>query len=514
MNLLNFIFPNWSASVINILNFGLAAYWLFALRRYRSRILQSDLDDLSTFGKRISNDSGVATSLAALDDLRDDGVLARRLRQLNRSWELNGTVAHDDLAAATVAELDNVLALPRYGASAAVLIGLFGTLVGLSKAVGGGALLVQQGAAGADGMVDRVLAIFGGLSTAFSNTLVGVACTVAVGFYVAWVRHRQAEYVVRLENLTASEILPHFNPSLSSALAQSVKTLTALQSDVTATFTHLLSDLSSGSKHLLSEIESRIGGLEKAAQKSGSEISGQVKHSMNDVVGRLDDLVGQYLKVSQTMIQLIGTPQVSFEPLSDSVGRLQLAAQSSAAAAASAERAIPALGEMLERQADAQTKDVHEALEGYRSATEALRRQQNETIEAVRNLLPSARDEQTGTSDRVATPLSEIVGLLRAISASLKLDQRGTVVSSGNREGSNAAHSAASATARNAQPKVIDRSVTPRVPEAAPEDSSRETELRRDIRRSPSFSASNSGIEPSQRPGLLRRVFSTLGGKQ
>ena len=115
----------------------------------------------------------------------------------------------------------------RFIGPSLVLLGLLGTVLGLGTAVTELAALLGGGMS-TDALRTGILETLGGMKTAFSTTLVGIAGSIVVGIVLRLHAHPASRTLQELESLSIGTLVPIYDTSEASILDLSVTRLQAL----------------------------------------------------------------------------------------------------------------------------------------------------------------------------------------------------------------------------------------------------------------------------------------------
>jgi biopolymer transport protein ExbB/TolQ len=239
------------------------------------------------------------------------GLRAKQIHDL-RAAELE--IESEVSAAISQAHLFGRSTVVSYAPTAAVLIGLLGTLYGLSDSVGkikGGLVSLEN--VGVTEVKAAVLAATEGMSTAFVTTFVGVSAAVVLGLTLSLYRRWETGILVRLEELASLYFLPACQTSETSTIVESARALRRLQENLTEGVTQLLESFESKSETIGQLLTTRIQESLAALQAESGEVLGAFRETtgrINDVVGEQTDDVpslGQQAQMLSTYLQTLET---------------------------------------------------------------------------------------------------------------------------------------------------------------------------------------------------------------
>ncbi len=401
------------------------------------RTTLKDLEDLEQKGQQDHSEA----LLTLAEKAKPNGLVQHRLVLLKR-LQLSGEPVDTEMLAAISAEtFRDAAPIARWGTSILVLLGLAGTLVGLSLAVSELSTTLLRGGMGTQEMVDAILATLGRMEVAFSTTLAGVGGSVLVGSVLAILRHQQSRAIRKLEELSSTQWAPLFKTTEESRMGDAVKELEATReilkegldqtlTDVRVGFEALGNQFRDQSTELLNQVGSlRDAMLEIIGERSEDSLSlAQYVETVKATTEELQEGVrasGQLLpRVQHALEETIRSEQQSLaHTLTEHTRAVrpvlerQEAAAKALGEAVSGERALLAeLQDVLKR-----LNSSFEAASGtWEQADQAIEKMGRETAEALRDglretLTSVARltEEQSKSQQRVTMSLDEFQATYR-----------------------------------------------------------------------------------------------------
>ena len=401
------------------------------------RTTLKDLEDLEQKGQQDHSEA----LLTLAEKAKPNGLVQHRLVLLQR-LQLSGEPVDTEMLSAISAEtFRDAAPIARWGTSILVLLGLAGTLVGLSLAVSELSTTLLRGGMGTQEMVDAILATLGRMEVAFSTTLAGVGGSVLVGSVLAILRHQQSRAIRKLEELSSTQWAPLFKTTEESRMGDAVKELEATReilkegldqtlTDVRVGFEALGNQFRNQSTELLNQVGSlRDAMLEIIGERSEDSLSlAQYVETVKATTEELQEGVrasGQLLpRVQHALEETIRSEQQSLaHTLTEHTRAVRPVLERQEAAA-------KALGEAVsgERALFAELQDVlkrlnssFEAASGtWEQADQAIEKMGRETAEALRDglretLTSVARltEEQSKSQQRVTMSLDEFQATYR-----------------------------------------------------------------------------------------------------
>lgn len=378
--------------VINIIIPALAVVALAQLIKNASRLRNERqtldrvrrLSSLSTSGDMIEKASA---------EIGASGLVARRLREVTDARRRGVEINHQLLAAVTAGELDEQVAFAKWIAPSLVLLGLLGTLLGLSQATQSVDAILHGQTATLASLRTAITGTFGGIKVAFSATTMGVLWTILVGLILSRIRKRQNAFIRDLEALTGLYLLPHFQTSVGTALVQTAQKLTLMEGRLDSALKEVIDAVHLRGQGLTLTVETRLQELSTGF----STTSGQ--------------LLARFQAAAETLQQLLGVPAADQRPLMENMRQLQGAVVGLSEAVDLTRQSLPSLGETIARQVDRQTGDIHEALTAYSSQVTEIAERQEEVLstglEQLRTLVPAIGETVARQVDQQSTDLNE-----------------------------------------------------------------------------------------------------------
>lgn len=261
--------------------------------------LKSDiraLDDAQLFLDSSENEP-VVMNLEALeritrvgDIVPEESTVVNRWRAVWRTMSKHPDRAGQSLAGCEELREETRADVPAYFSTVFVLMGLFGTVWGLSDAIAPLGKALSQMASGAP-LTDigtQVHNVTKSLSTAFSCTMTGVLATITLStthFFA--VSRKQTRFLADLELFIGSEIVPRLtHPSAEQSLgdlAEATKTVTAdldkildkAQKSI-LDIAHSAEQLGGGLRKELEEVGKQIGDAAGSLSTVGTQLAGSV----------------------------------------------------------------------------------------------------------------------------------------------------------------------------------------------------------------------------------------------
>ncbi len=166
-------------------------------------------------------EAALARFMRSLDDEQLDlmvgvdprSIIHRRYATILRISKQNAPVDHGALASLLLADESKRLSFPRFVSNILILMGVFGTIVGLAIALLGAANLLetQQDLGSMDLLIH-------GMSVAPATTIIAIICYVFVGYFYIRLADAQTHVISGVEQVTSLYLLPRFSRNADSVV--------------------------------------------------------------------------------------------------------------------------------------------------------------------------------------------------------------------------------------------------------------------------------------------------------
>lgn len=323
MELLKILFLENSVEGISIIVVLLAL--LFAAFRYGNRHRKRyDRHESGLLDKVIAASQGVTENKAdgdpdhVLDQLvaclptdnegrPSESIIGDRLLALRKMRASHAKVNVQALQEMSVAKESarRGIGFPSFVVGFAMLLGLLGTIIGLTKMV---QTIHETLPAASDTLtqatwsqsLENIRGVMSSMKSAFSATLVGLVCSIAASLVNLRLEKAQSRFFERLERFTIEELLPKTSPTMEDeTLLQRVSTQMERYFDELREVAELnhqtIQDLSAAQK----AFETTISNIEQMSR-------GNSPGSVQEVVGQLAGVIGELSGVNRSIVTLAG----------------------------------------------------------------------------------------------------------------------------------------------------------------------------------------------------------------
>lgn len=144
------------------------------------------------------------------------GMLAMRYLTLLELSRRRADINHNALAATLLAAESSRNSFLKFVHNILILTGVFGTIVSLSLSLLGASDIIDGGAPSA-GQTGGLGGIIFGMSTALSTTMTAILAYLIFGYFYIKLTDTQTYLISSVEEVTATTLLPHLQPSEQSA---------------------------------------------------------------------------------------------------------------------------------------------------------------------------------------------------------------------------------------------------------------------------------------------------------
>lgn len=390
---------------------------------------RQDLGHLDPLDSHLKAQANAGAVIHAVRDLRPNHPLHARVAILKDLHAAGADPEVETLAALTLAEFDRDAPFARWASSYVVLLGLAGTLIGLTQAVLQAKPMLGELMTG-PAAVDAVMATFAGLGTAFSTTLMGIFWAVALGLLLGGLRGIQNRLLRRLETLSLIRLYPHFRTSPALAMVEAARSLGVLEQKMSISLEEVVAQLKTQGLALVKIVEDSIGRLVEESGDTGRELRDTVKDSLNLVVEEtqqhgvaltstvdrslttlIEDmrqgfatLLERFENTLEAMVLLVGEPREDSRTLTDNLLALEAGVRAVDETSQQLVRMTPSIEEAIARQVDRQSRDLHETMHEYVGALSKGIERQDDVIETG---LTRLRDEASSIGEMLRNRVQE-----------------------------------------------------------------------------------------------------------
>ena len=256
-------------------------------------------------GKAAGGDE-LLQSLADAEDLKGS-LVEFRIRLLTGPTAVIAPWENEVVSAADAEELHQQVSFARSVAAAVVLLGLAGTLVGLSLGLAPLARVLGQTTPALGELWPAMQQSVRGLRTAFSTTLAGVAGALALSLALHAYGRRQGQFLTRMERVFLEAVLPAFTAG------------------ETARLQHVVSALEDAGE----SIKTGFSGLLTRVEQQGHALSSRMVEGFEEATGEMVQgfraLIRPFEELRDATLRLIGESSKDAEPLSMQAARLEQA---------------------------------------------------------------------------------------------------------------------------------------------------------------------------------------------
>lgn len=143
-----------------------------------------------------------------LEHVDQNSFIADRYDTLKTLHHKRASINHSALAATLIATEASYNSFPKFVHSTLILTGVFGTIVSLSIALLGASDMIGNAA-----QVGNIGSIIHGMSTALSTTMTAIIAYLFFGYFYLKLTDAQTYLISRVEEVTATHLMPYFELS-------------------------------------------------------------------------------------------------------------------------------------------------------------------------------------------------------------------------------------------------------------------------------------------------------------
>jgi hypothetical protein len=166
-------------------------------------------------------EAALARFIRAIDDEQLDmmvgvdprTIIHQRYATILRICKQNAPINHGALASLLLADESERLTFPRFINNVLILMGVFGTIVGLAIALVGAANLLQS-----EHNLGSMDVLIHGMSVAPATTIIAIVCYIFFGYFYLKLNDAQTHLIAGVEQVTSLYLLPKFSRNADSIL--------------------------------------------------------------------------------------------------------------------------------------------------------------------------------------------------------------------------------------------------------------------------------------------------------
>jgi hypothetical protein len=140
-------------------------------------------------------------------------IIHQRYATILRICKQNAPINHGALASLLLADESERLTFPRFINNVLILMGVFGTIVGLAIALVGAANLLQS-----EHNLGSMDVLIHGMSVAPATTIIAIVCYIFFGYFYLKLNDAQTHLIAGVEQVTSLYLLPKFSRNADSIL--------------------------------------------------------------------------------------------------------------------------------------------------------------------------------------------------------------------------------------------------------------------------------------------------------
>lgn len=234
----------------------------------------SEESDLAKFAGSYTDGAG-DNRTDPLEGVSKDSLIAERYSQLASMFDRRAAINHSAMAATLVANESSQMGVPKFVNNVLILTGVLGTIVSLSIALLGATDLITTGSE-----TGGLATVIGGMSTALSTTMSAIVAYLVFGYFYLRVLDAQTHFLGRIEDLSATYLVPRFQTSpdtLVNDYSRLLSTGTELIQRMDTTHKRF-SNTAAEIELLLTELRARIADTHDSVQGVQKTMSEQLEH--------------------------------------------------------------------------------------------------------------------------------------------------------------------------------------------------------------------------------------------
>ncbi len=258
-----------------IINGGIMLLFLTGLvrlinlfRRYRSEEI-----DINRFVNNFQR------SIDPTEGTDPHSIIAVRYRLFRDLYVRRSTINQNAFAATLLATESSYISYPKFVNNVLILTGVFGTIVSLSIALVGASDMLGTAAE-----IGELSTVIHGMSTALSTTMTAILCYLFFGYFYLKLIDTQTYLISRVEQVTATTLVPRFQLQPDSVVKDFGEMLQAVSS--------LVERLEGSHQRFAENVLGEFTAMLQAAANLFERLDGS-QRQLSEVTRSLSDLVGE-----------------------------------------------------------------------------------------------------------------------------------------------------------------------------------------------------------------------------
>jgi len=210
---------NQISSVGWTINGGIILLFIFGLSQVVSLLLRYRREE-SSINRFVRN---LAIEEDPIEHVDPNSIIADRYDTLKMLHRKRASINHSALAATLIAIEASYNSFPKFVYNTLILTGVFGTIVSLSIALIGASDMIESSAA----QVSGIGTVIHGMSTALSTTMTAIIAYIFFGYFYLKLTDAQTYLISRVEEVTATHLMPYFQLSSDAMLKEYADSITS-----------------------------------------------------------------------------------------------------------------------------------------------------------------------------------------------------------------------------------------------------------------------------------------------
>jgi hypothetical protein len=200
------------------INGGIVLLFIFGLTRVVLLLLRY-MGEEASINRFVSN---LAVEEDPIGHVDQNSIIADRYDTLKMLHRKRASINHSALAATLLATESSYNSVPKFVHNTLILTGVFGTIVSLSIALIGASDMIESSA-----QLGGINTVIHGMSTALSTTMTAIIAYLFFGYFYLKLTDAQTYLISRVEEVTATHLMPYFELSNDAMLKEYADAVTS-----------------------------------------------------------------------------------------------------------------------------------------------------------------------------------------------------------------------------------------------------------------------------------------------
>ncbi len=234
-----------------------------------------------------------------------DSIIGHRYKTVLSLKNSLSDIRHDVLREIITSQESGRAIVAKYFIGACVMLGLFGSFLGLLETVGG-AYSAIEGIKNSDQLLSNLHRPLSGMSITFGTSIVGIIASLTLGFSFVFLNRRQVVFLSELEEFTQIELIPSMGDSSGKKFDAALDRLEIIEKN-TGSIIEIKQGLRQEAKSVLSSIDKHYSNLTNSIQDKMNETMMSIKNDITRSFSSLTESTSQSIRELSSRMETSAT---------------------------------------------------------------------------------------------------------------------------------------------------------------------------------------------------------------